>query len=306
MKHYIDPNLWHVCKICNETIQNLAKKYGGSNKYYTQVFLEHLREDHQINITWYLIQYCSQIMPKCQCGICNQNSIIRYRGAKFYWKEFICGRYPGTLRWAEKAKIDRCGKNNPMYNATPWNKGKNKYTSNSVNEVSKKLSGRKISQESKQKMSVSAKKRLIHGHTGKHHSIETKNFLRQNTLRLIKLGIFKQTKTKPFLKFKELLLKNNIKFEEEKISDCWCFDFYLPDYNILIEVDGDYFHSNPIRWKNGPISKTQKINHHRDIKKNEYCIKNNFMLIRFWEHDILNNINAVEQILLCKLKPLLE
>ena len=38
------------------------------------------------------------------------------------------------------------------------------------------------------------------------------------------------------------------------------YDFYLPDSNLIIEVDGDYFHSNPLIYEGKELTPTQKRN----------------------------------------------
>ena len=80
------------------------------------------------------------------------------------------------------------------------------------------------------------------------------------------------------------------------------YDFYLPDYNIIIEVDGDFWHCNPIKHII-PECKTQEINLENDKFKTQWAINNGYTLLRFWENDINNNIKQVKQILLenCKL-----
>jgi G:T-mismatch repair DNA endonuclease (very short patch repair protein) len=118
----------------------------------------------------------------------------------------------------------------------------------------------------------------------------------------IENGDFKQTKTKPHIAFGKILDSLQIKYKEELILSKWSFDFYLFDYDVYVEVDGDYFHSNPKIYPNGPKTKTQNINWYRDIKKNKYCKENNIKLIRFWECDILND----EELIKCRLKESLE
>jgi very-short-patch-repair endonuclease len=76
------------------------------------------------------------------------------------------------------------------------------------------------------------------------------------------------------------------------------YDVYLPEYNILIEVDGDFWHSNPIKYPKGPINKCQIQNAKRDIEKNKWALDNGYKLLRFWENDINNNIKKVKQMLL--------
>lgn len=82
---------------------------------------------------------------------------------------------------------------------------------------------------------------------------------------------------------REILIKNNIKFELEKyFSDCkdqkpLPFDFYLPDYNTLIEFDGEQ-HYKPVSNFGGEEKFKVQVLH--DKIKNEYCLKNNIHLIR--------------------------
>ena len=84
---------------------------------------------------------------------------------------------------------------------------------------------------------------------------------------------------------KEILNDNNIKFEMEK-SFPTCiypktnyhlkFDLFLPDYNTIIEYDG-LQHFQPIKgWGEDNFQNTQE----HDNYKNNWCKKNNFILIR--------------------------
>ena len=76
------------------------------------------------------------------------------------------------------------------------------------------------------------------------------------------------------------------------------YDIYLPEHNVIIEVDGDFWHCNPIKYPNGPVSKCQHKNIERDKIKNQWALDNGYILLRFWEDDINNNIKQVKQILL--------
>lgn len=295
MCYEISNEEWKICKICNKSIQDLKNIYGGSGIYYTQVFKKHLVIDHNTTLQEYFSTNLSA--PKCPCNICDKDAKIIIKGSIFRWG-YVCGRTPGTMKWSEKAKISRLGKNNPMYGKSSWNKNLTSENNEILRMISEKRIGQKSSLETKMKQSESAKKRKIHGHTGKKHSEETKEKYRQNTLNMIKQGKFKQTVTKPHIEMIKILNNLNITFEEEKICHYWCFDFYLPMIDLYIEVDGDYFHSNPKIYPEGPKTKTQKINYTRDIAKNNFCNKNNLILLRFWESDILNNPESIE----CTLK----
>lgn len=121
------------------------------------------------------------------------------------------------------------------------------------------------------------------------------------TIRNIKAGKFKQLETIPHKRFRLILEQNNIEYKEEEIVQYYSFDFYLPKYKLYIEVDGDYFHSNPKVFPDGPKTKTQKRNFANDKRKNSFVKTKKIDLVRFWEYDILNNPEEVE----CKLKKLL-
>ena len=94
----------------------------------------------------------------------------------------------------------------------------------------------------------------------------------------------------------ENVLNNyNIRYEiQYKFNDCKFkkhlpFDFYLPDYNICIEFDGEQ-HYEIVGYFGGFDNFVDtKI---RDTIKNEYCKDNNIKLIRipYWEFDDIENI----------------
>lgn len=294
----IDRSLWDKCEICNKTLSEIKKDYGGGNIYFSQAFKNHIIEHHNITIEEYFEKHKKISRPICKCGECNKPVKITIQGSLIKWREYSCGRFNGTKEWSIRAKTERCGIGNPMFGKRPWNKDLD-ISDERIKSISDKHRGKKISDESKQRMSESAKKRLIHGHTGRHHSEKTKNFLRENTLRLIKEGVFVQTKSKPHVALSTILDELNIKYLEEVISGHFAFDFYLVDFNIYIEVDGDYFHSNPKFYPDGPETKTQKINYARDCSKNKYCLSNNIKLYRIWEFNILKSREEVKNQLIC-------
>lgn len=95
-----------------------------------------------------------------------------------------------------------------------------------------------------------------------------------------------------------LLNQYNIKFEGQakfpsaKFKNSgypMIFDFYLPDYNLLIEYDGEQ-HFRAIDFFGGKkgFKQTQK----RDAEKNEYCLTNNIKLLRipYTEFDNIEEI----------------
>ena len=108
----------------------------------------------------------------------------------------------------------------------------------------------------------------------------------------IRCGTCSQRISVPERTTRNILEKYDIKYlPEYKFKDCkdkrpLPFDFYLPEYNILIELDGEH-HYHP-KWGDEQLKYIQ--NH--DKMKNEYCENNNITLIRipFWEFDNLEKI----------------
>ena len=73
------------------------------------------------------------------------------------------------------------------------------------------------------------------------------------------------------------------------------FDFYLPDANLLLEVDGDYFHGYGLLHEQK--NKMQKHAEWVDQQKDMWALAHSIPLIRIWEHDINNNPSAVMKLL---------
>ena len=113
--------------------------------------------------------------------------------------------------------------------------------------------------------------------------------------------------SKGVYKIIDILEQNNISFVKEKTFDTCIFpktnshlrfDFYLLDYNILIEYDGEQ-HFKP-KCFGGCSLEEAKINFEktkeRDLFKNKWCKENNIKLYRISYLDI-KNINNFEDIL---------
>ena len=89
-----------------------------------------------------------------------------------------------------------------------------------------------------------------------------------------------------------LLDKYNIEYiYNHKFDDCknikpLPFDFYLPQYGLIIETDGEH-HFRPI-WGDKHFSQTKQ----NDSTKNEYCKTHNIELIRipYWDFDNIEDI----------------
>jgi len=106
-------------------------------------------------------------------------------------------------------------------------------------------------------------------------------------------------------KINNFLKLNNISFiNQKKFKDCkniypLPFDFYLPDYNLLIEYDGDH-HIKPVNFF-GISNDKALIGFNNTIKndliKDEYAINNGINLIRLSIVDFKDIDNKLKNIL---------
>ena len=96
---------------------------------------------------------------------------------------------------------------------------------------------------------------------------------------------------------KEFLDKLGVKYEEQYFAESInrYYDFYLPECRVLIEVDGDYWHSYGKVYEE--MTPTQKKNARVDKIKNEWALSRGIPIIRIWEHDINENPQKVMKIL---------
>lgn len=86
-------------------------------------------------------------------------------------------------------------------------------------------------------------------------------------------------------KIKQILTNLNVNFiRQYTFDDCVSdknaklrFDFYLPDYNLCIEYDGEQ-HFRPTSYFGGEETFQRRME--LDKVKNEYCRNNNIHLIR--------------------------
>lgn len=101
----------------------------------------------------------------------------------------------------------------------------------------------------------------------------------------------KCTGTKPELKFAELLKENNIDY----CTQYWInwkrgwkkfYDFYLPNIDTLIEVDGVYWHGKNL--DDDKLNEQQTKTRENDKVKNQLALDQNYRLIRIWEDEIDN------------------
>jgi very-short-patch-repair endonuclease len=231
------------------------------------------------------------VHPTCQCG-CGQQT--RYEAKLKDYCKWISGhqsRIPGHFGDPKSEKrVQAIIKTR-----------KDKFASGEYNHIKQAVKsrdsvilGKKISQGAK---GVPKPKPEGFG-VGRVQSKETREKMSKSAIqRILKTGKVKRSNLEYY--FEGILTSMNVNYIHsyyiESIGKI--YDFYLPEYNILIEVDGDFWHCNP-ETRNNPECKTQHINIENDKIKSQWALDNGYKLLRFWENDINNNIKQVKQTLL--------
>jgi predicted SAM-dependent methyltransferase len=155
--------------------------------------------------------------------------------------------------------------------------------------------GRQVTQEFRDSMSVMLKS--CKKFQDVMHSKERSDMARENTLKQIAEGNFKQKDTSIEIAMAEMLDSLNLKYKKQRIYAFWAFDYYLIDCDVYIECDGDYWHANPLFYTEEQWNDTQKNNIKRAKAKNTFCKNKNKTLLRFWENDIEKNKDYVLEII---------
>jgi len=166
-----------------------------------------------------------------------------------------------------------------------WNKGTKgimKANKTSIKKGDKRNVGRIVSEATRLKMSL-LKKGKKQNYIRKPLSMETRMKMRISKLTNPPM-VFKDTKIE--LKIEAELIKRGINYQKQtplcKVSRV---DFYLPEYHIVIQADGCYWHNCPIHG-NGEIKDcTNKAK-----KQDEVLTFNGFNVYRFWEHEINKSV----------------
>lgn len=91
-------------------------------------------------------------------------------------------------------------------------------------------------------------------------------------------------------RMQHILKKNGYIFETHKRICGYYPDIIFRDRQILVECDGDYWHGNPLMYKK--FDKRQLKAHKHDKKKDKILEDNGWMIMRFWETDINNDIDG--------------
>ena len=120
-------------------------------------------------------------------------------------------------------------------------------------------------------------------------------------LRLRKQGLKSQLNAKTSYTLPELIVysyleENNIAFiPQYVVGEILVVDFFLPDYNCVLEVYGDYWHANPLKYGESPkipLSEMQIRNKQKDIRRYKVLTKKyDYYFYSLWETNIKKDLD---------------
>lgn len=112
------------------------------------------------------------------------------------------------------------------------------------------------------------------------------------------MGKIKGTQTKPEQVLRKELYKLGLRYRINVKKLPGCPDIVINKYKLVIFVDGEFWHGYNWDQKKKRIKTNRNFwipkierNMQRDIEYNEILRNAGFTVLRFWEHEIKNNLN---------------
>jgi very-short-patch-repair endonuclease len=244
----------------------------------------HCRVTHQIDKDKLrIIVYNNGQDPLCKCG-CNEQVGWNYKEEKF--NDFKHGHYVRTTggfyspKGAKKSGETRKQKfaNGEM---SQWNSGK----------TYAELKGDEWSNEFRKSISLNSDRsaKISKSLSGKPKSPEHREQMKKQLAINRRERLTSGKMSKPERLMEDILKSHGIEYVYQQEVSGFFYDFYIPSKNILIEVDGDFWHCKPGTKYETPKMPEQVKNVVNDKKKTTVACSNNYTLIRFWESDIQDN-----------------
>lgn len=252
-----------ICRLCNVEIG--IKPFGS-----------HLKSKHQIDFLSYTKQFKADFPKLRECIICKELCFSS-------GKDATCSRACMT-----KLRETWIGTKSHRFGVECKQSTKDIISTAALQRIKDGIPhgrlGKTFSQESRDKISSTRIERgcsvgIKNGMFGKTHTPEAieKIFSHRKMNKLERLVA-------------DVLDSHNIQYHFQffinKEGICKSYDFKLKDTNIILEIDGDFWHGNKTSKVKFEKYKTVQLN---DILKTKLAEDNGYQVIRYWESDIKKN-----------------
>lgn len=127
-------------------------------------------------------------------------------------------------------------------------------------------------------------------------STEWREACKERAVKMLASGIMSRTNSIPQQHVNDLLEQMNINYRRECPLETYSMDNYLLDYDLCIEVMGDFWHANPNKYTTIKYDKQAKAIM-RDVRKRITAIKLGKPILYLWENEINNNIKLCQNLI---------
>lgn len=203
--------------------------------------------------------WCKGLTKETDCRIANASKLLSQKRKRLF-EQNLLPRYTGS--------------SNPMYGKSGWNSGLTKQTSEKIRLAAAKTS---LTCKAHWQLMSDAEKQV---------RIEFLTRLCHDQLKS------KRIRTSIEIKVENFLRKLRVNFEPNFKIGRFVVDFYLPQCNIVIECQGDYWHANPLMYST--VDKVQSKNIDRDNRKKALLAGEGVKTLYFWETDINKHFSEVK------------
>lgn len=161
--------------------------------------------------------------------------------------------------------------------------------------------GKKHNQKTIKKISKNRKGKAI-GEKNAMAKVENRNKVREKFLERIKSKPIQNTnRSKIEIKIYEELKKTYKNITHSFTVNPYICDIFIPELNLIIEFNGDYWHCNPKKYQSDYHhkikNKTAEEIWDYDNKKIDFLIGNGYLLEIIWESDFKNNSKLIKNLI---------
>ena len=264
---------------------------------------KHTGHTHRIpGKKFYIEQKLGGIVPTCKCGCGTPTQWIGhgFRNYKAGHHARIKNNWSKDSPYFEKSSkksAETLRKHYADGTIKNWCAGLTKETSPTLARMAE-MSRKENNPERARKISATQKKQFAMGIRsnigknnpmyGKHHSIETIKKIyshkKMNKLEKKVADMLDMSGLKYYFQF--FIVKNGI---------CKSYDFKIKHKNLILEIDGDYWHGGPSKKQYCKSVDQVKEN---DKEKEKLAAANGYTLLRFWESDFKKDPQKVMKTIL--------
>lgn len=105
----------------------------------------------------------------------------------------------------------------------------------------------------------------------------------------VRLAKFRRKETEPERIIRGILEQLGVPYRTQVPMGYHTVDFLIDALKVVIQADGDYWHSNPLKYGDAggkPLGKGQRRTKRIDASCNTYLTNRGYKVLRFWESDL--------------------